>query len=555
MHKSGMAETILCNGKIITMDPRLPQAEAVAIREGRLIGVGANLEMMQLAGAETRVLDLQGKTVLPGLIDAHNHLLSTGQQVIRQLSLYDARSIAEIVERVRDRVAVTPPGVWIKGRGWDESLLREGRFPTRWDLDAVSPDHPVVLHRVWNMLVANSYALRLAGISRETPDPPKEMLYAGRIDRDPETREPTGVIRDWAKLLFEKVIPSESMEELEETIKMTGQAYLRAGITSVVEPGLFPHEIRAYQNLYRRKELPLRVSLCLAGWGFSKATDLSNEQLKTRLEGMGIYSGFGDHWLRIDAVKMMPDGGVGDRTAAMYTPYAGEPDNYGQFVVDPAEYHEAVQWCHDRGWSVETHACGDRMTDIVSEAYVTAYQRKNTPHIRHRVHHAYLPTPKALELMARHGIIAIMNPPFLYNLGESYIKSLGYERASRMKPMRTYLDRGIPLAGSSDSPVTDYNPFVGIHAAVNRRTVTGTPLEQDEQISIEDALRMYTLGSAQVTFEEHRKGSVEIDKLADLIVIDRDILALPKETLKDVQVEMTMVEGKIVYQKTPALTQ
>ncbi|RMF88795.1 MAG: amidohydrolase [Nitrospinota bacterium] len=549
MPPTGAAETILHNGKIITMDSRLPQAEALAIRAGRIIAVGPDAAVQQLSGEDTQMIDLQGKTVIPGIIDAHNHLLSTGRQVIRQLSLFDVRSIEELVERVRERVAITPPGQWIKGRGWDESLLQEGRFPTRWDLDPVSPEHPVVLNRVWNMLVANSYALRLAGIDRNTPDPPPGMLYAGRIDRDPQSGEPTGILRDRAKHLVERVIPPESMEEMEETIKATCQAYLAVGITSVVEPGLLPQEMRAYQNLYRRGELPLRVSLCVAGWGFSSVDDLSDQQLKARIEEMGVYTGLGDHRLRIDAVKMMPDGGVGDRTAAMYEPYEGEPNNYGQFVVDPAEFQAAVQWCHERGWSVETHACGDRMTDIAVEAYASAFRQRETPLIRHRVHHAYLPTPKALATMATYGIVAIMNPPFLYNLGESYIRSIGHARAARMKPMRTYLEQGVPLAGSSDSPVTDYNPFVGIYSAVNRHTVAGTPLDQSERLSVEEALRMYTLGSAYVTFEEGIKGSLEAGKLADLVVLDRDILTVPVATLKEIQVEMTMVEGKVVYQK------
>jgi predicted amidohydrolase YtcJ len=546
------AQTIYTNAHVITLDDHNSRAQAFAVRDGRFVAVGAHDDMLAHRGTQTAVIDLHGQTVIPGLIDAHNHLLSTGK-VLRAIPLFGSRSIAEVQNKLRERVASTPKGQWITGRGWDESLFVEGRSPTRHDLDAVAPDHPVVLYRVWNKLVCNSLALKLAGITHETVYPDtsilslsKDALYLGQIVRD-EHGEPTGLFTDRAKALIDKAMPPPTDDELQACIETACKAYNAVGLVGVVEPGLLPRDIRAFQRARERGALTVRVRMCLAGWGIAPLAD--EPQLKRRIEEMGVTSGFGDEWLTLDAIKFMPDGGVGDRTALMFEPYLDEPNNYGQTTLDLELFYELVQWAHDMGWAIETHACGDRMIELTAEAYADAVKRNPNPKARHRIHHAYLPTRKALQLMRESGAIAIVQPAFVYNLGESYIKSIGLERARRINPYRTYLMNSIPLAGSSDSAVTDYNPFVGLYAAVAHHTVLGTQYDQRENLTMWEALRAYTRGSAYVTFEEEVRGSLEAGKYADFVVLEQDLLTMPLEDVKGMKPTMTVVGGRVCYQR------
>lgn len=536
-------DLIVTNGAFLTMDPDLPLAEAVAIKDGRIIAVGQREAIEELAGPSTTIRDLGGRRVIPGINDTHNHLLSTGR-VLNEVRLYSARSIDEIKELVAERVRTSPPGAWITGRGWDESLLRERRFPNRHDLDEVAPNNPVVLDRVWNMLLANTAALQAADIGRETPDPPADVLYSGRIERD-ERGDPTGVFRDRAKQMIKDVVPVPTADDLEHGIRTACAEYNRLGITSAADPGLYPDQIRAYDRVRRAGGLSVRVSMCLAGWGFGDPTQEAT--VRDRVDYTGVATGAGDEWLRFDTVKFMPDGGVGDRTALMFEPYEGEPDNRGQFVVSERDLFDNVAWCHARGWSIDSHACGDRMMEMVVRAYAAAYDRQPDSSIRHRVHHAYLPSDTALHLMREYRIPALVTIPFLTNLGESFVTSLGERRAARTLPLRTYLDAGVPLALASDAPVTTHNPFVGIYSAVTRKTVYGRELGPEERISREEAIRLYTAAAAWVTFEDQIKGSISPGKLADMAVLDRDVLRVSEEEIKETTAAMTIVGGRVVH--------
>lgn len=536
-------DLVLTNGQFLTMDPDLPEAEAVAIKDGRIIAIGPRGPVEELAGPSTVVRDLAGRRVIPGINDTHNHLLSMGR-VLNEVQLYAARSIEEIKELVAERVRTSPAGAWITGRGWDESLLREKRFPNRRDLDEVAPNNPVVLDRVWNMLLANTAALQAADIGRETPDPPAGMLYAGRIERD-ERGDPTGILRDRAKQMIKDVVPTPTAADLDHSIRTACAEYNRLGITSAADPGLYPEQIRAYDRVRRSGDLSARVSMCLAGWGFGDPAQEATVQ--DRIDYTGVATGAGDDWLRFDTVKFMPDGGVGDRTALMFDPYEGEPDNYGQFVVSERDLFSNVAWCHERGWSIDNHACGDRMMEMVVRAYAAAYDHRPDTTIRHRVHHAYLPTETSLHLMREYRIPALATIPFLTNLGESFVTSLGETRAAGMLPLRTYIDAGVPLALASDAPVTTHNPFVGMYSAVTRKTVYGRELGPDERISREEAIRLYTADAAWVTFEDGIKGSISPGKLADLAVLDRDVLRIDDEEIKEIAAAMTVVGGRIVH--------
>jgi predicted amidohydrolase YtcJ len=542
-HRSLAPDLILVNGLVHTMDANDLTATAVAIKDGRFVAVGSDDEVRGLAGFGTTVEDLGGAAVIPGLIDAHNHLLNTGQ-VLNQVQLYDCRTIDEILRRVAERTSRTPPGRWILGRGWDESLLAEKRHPTRHDLDRVSPDHPVVIHRVWNKLIANSAALRLTGITRETPDPPADVLYAGSFERDNDG-EPTGLFRDRAKDLILRHVPKPTEDELIAAIETACRAYNAVGLTGVAEPGLYPQEIRAFHRAKREGKLTVRVEMLMAGWGFGLAEE--ENALKERFAAVGVEGGFGDELLRLEGIKFMPDGGVGDRTARMYTPYRGEPENRGSWVVEPERLTELIRWVHDLGWSIDTHTCGDEAQDVVVRAYAAAQEANPKPWLRHRVHHAYFPTAEALRLMAKHMFPAVVSNPFLVNLGESFVASLGEARAARIMPMRTYLDAGVPLAGSSDSSVSDFNPWAGMYGAVARTTVAGRVLGEEERITPREALRSYTIGGAYATGLERVKGSIEPGKIADLVVLPRDPLAVSPDELNAMQPIATLLGGRWVF--------
>jgi predicted amidohydrolase YtcJ len=514
---------------------------AVAVFQGRIAALGGD-ELRELAGPGTAVEELEGATVIPGLVDAHNHLMHTGG-VLSQVQLYDCRSLGEVQERVAERVRETQPGEWILGRGWDESLLAERRHPIRQDLDPVSPENPVVLERVWNKLACNSAALLAAGIDATTPDPPAGVLYAGTIERGPGG-EPTGLLTDRAKELVRRHVPEPTEDELVAQIEAACRSYNAVGITAVGEPGLWPRELRAFQRAAREGKLTVRTDVELAGWGFGQPEDEIG--LRERFEGLGVGGGFGDDLLRLEGIKLMPDGGLGDRTARMLEPYLGEGGR-GQWVVDPDELPGLIRFCHDLGFPVDSHTCGDECQAVVVRAYAAAQEASPKPWLRHRVHHAYFPTTEVLGLMARHRIPAVVSSPFITNLGESIVLSAGEERASSVMPMRSYLDAGVPLAGSSDSYITDFDPWIGMYAATTRTTVTGRVLGEAERITPLEALASYTSGGAYATGRESRLGSLEPGKLADLVILDRDPLAVLPDELREVRPLATVLGGRFVY--------
>jgi hypothetical protein len=304
--------------------------------------------------------------------------------------------------------------------------------------------------------------------------------------------------------------------------------------------------MRAYDRAKREGKLTVRTDMLMAAWGFGAPE--TEEGMQERFAGIGVGGGLGDDLLRLEGIKLMIDGGMSDRTARMFDAYLDEPDNRGTWVVEPKRLVELIRWVHDLGWPMDIHTCGDEAQETVVQAFAASQRENPKPWLRHRVHHAYFPTDTSLAVMAEAQVPAVVSSPFLTNLGEGFVNSVGPERASRAMPMRSYLDAGVPLAGSSDSSITDFNPWVGMHAAVNRSTAAGRDLgKANEAITAEEALRSYTLGGAFVTGREDRQGSIAPGKLADLVVLDRDPLAIPSEELDQVRPTATMLGGKWVF--------
>ncbi len=547
-------DQILHNATIYTLDAHQPTAQAVAIKEGRILAVGADAELLPLAGPGTHTHDLGGRTVLPGIFDSHNHLLQVGVKLTR-IRLDECRSPEEMMELVRARAAVTPPGHWIVGEGWNEgnftAATPPGRLPTRWDIDPATDQHPVILMRFFNTDVVNSVALQLAGITPATPNPP-----GGEIGRD-ASGAPNGLLRAAAKLFVRNLLPQPTLAELKTAIRLGCQEMNRYGITSVLDPGLYPYELAAYQAVVSegraatsqgRAALPIAVRLnVMPSWhGFRE--EENEAELEARARGLGIASGLGDEWLRLGGLKMAIDGGTSSHTALMYEPFEGETvvGNFNR--LDPQTLRRHFRTAQELGWDVGIHTCGDRAMDMVVDAFADVARSTPWSDARHNVIHAYFPSDRALAQMAEHRIAAVIQPTFLYWEGDLIFRDVGERRAANYKPARKYLDAGVVLCATSDIPSTvSPDPFAGLYALVTRKNNLGHFVARDQAISRSEALRAYTINGTWLTREEHLKGTLAPGRLADLIVIDRDYFTIPEEQIKETRVLMTMVGGEIVY--------
>lgn len=534
-------DIIFHNGTIYTVaDPAT--AQAVAIKDGRFLALGSDSEILPLAGSATQRIDLAGKTVLPGLFDSHNHLQQVGVKLMR-ISLEHCQSPEEMMELVRARAQETPPGVWIIGEGWNEANFADGRLPTRHDIDPATDQHPVILMRFFNMDVVNSVALRLAGITRQTPDP-----TGGEIGRD-ASGAPNGIIRAAAKQLVRKLLPQPTLAELKQAVRLGCQEMNRYGITSIVEPGLMPHEVQAYQGIYLAGDLTVRTNLMLSWHGFREEETV--EQLNYRATETGLYTGLGDEWLRLGGLKMAIDGGTSSRTAYMYEPFEGESEVRNFNRLDTNDLLRYFRTAQEYGWDVGIHVTGDRAMDMAVDAFAQVAREQPRADMRHNIIHGYFPSDRALRQMAEYNIGVVVQPTFIYWEGDMIFRDVGVRRAANYKPVRKYLDHGIQVAANSDIPsTTSVNPFVALYALVTRKNNLGHYIAADQAISRAEALHAYTLGGTWLTREEAGKGSIALGKVADLVVIDRDYFTVPDEEIKAIQPVLTVVGGKVVWQET-----
>jgi len=517
------ADIVLTNGNIITMNPKKPKAQAIAILKNKIIAVGTNNQIKRLTDKKTKIIDLKGKTVVPGLVDTHVHMLGFGAS-LNDLNLRGVTSIKEIQQKLQERAKKTPQGKWILGGRWDQEKFKEMRYPTRFDLDKVAPKNPVFLYRTCrNICVVNTKALQIAGITKKTK-PPK----GGKIDIDPKTGELAGILHTTAMDLIEKAIPKSNEEELERICLLACQKAVEAGLTTVHWIIESPAEIRAIQKLRANKKMPMRIYIIIPV-----------EFMKHLIE-LGLQTGFGDNMIKIGSIKILTDGSLGARTAALTEPYSDEPKTNGMMLYTQEELSRLVARAHKANFQLAIHAIGDQAIDMTLTAIEKALAEDPTKNLRHRIEHASVLNEKLIDRIKKLNLIASIQPHFVIS-DFWVIDRLGPTRARWAYPFKTLMHEGILTTGSSDCPVEPISPLLSVYAAVAREK------NQGERITVNEALRMYTINAAFASFEEEIKGSIEVDKLADLTVLSHDPEIITPEEIKNVKVEMTIVDGKIVY--------
>lgn len=547
------ADLILVNGTVITVDASDRIAEAVAIRGDRIIAVGDTAFIESLAGASTRRIDLDGRTVTPGLLDAHAHFSPSqfNRPDILDLSYPHTKSIQDVQEAVAKRAKNVPAGGWIQGRGWDEGKFKERRLLTAHDLDAIAPDHPIWLsHTTGHYGVANRAALRLAKVHRERSDPP-----SGTIDRDP-SGHPTGVLKETAQDLVTALIPPLTAQEMEQGMREMARRFNAEGMTGVKDPEIYDQTWEAYRNVLAANELTVRVFTL---WYGGRSLDEARQLIAKRGRLLQRDSAREDHLIP-GGVKLYADGSGGARTAWMYEDwnldYHGKDEgNRGYPNIDPDLLREMIGMYHDAGLHMGIHAIGDRAIDLVVDSYAEALRRNPIHGLRHAIIHANVPTEHALDVMAalqREHEAGYPEPSaaFTWWIGDTYAGNFG-GRSRRLNPFRTFQRKGILWANGSDYSVTPFPARYGIWSAVTRQPalgIYGDPFGRDECVDVRTALRAVTIWAARQMFLETKIGSIEAGKYADLAVWDRNPYQVETDELKDMRCELTLFSGEIVFQ-------
>lgn len=530
------ADWLFRNGTIYAAPGKT--VEALAIRGSRVIAAGPEAEVLHTACHGTRVVDLAGRAVVPGLVDCHLHLLAYGLSQ-RQVRLAGSKSLAEAVELIRQRAENTPHGEWVVAQGFLEDRWPERRLPTRCDLDKAAPAHPAAAFRAdMHLCVANSLALGRAGIAGGVQDP-----VGGQIDRD-EAGEPTGVLRENAVDLLTRVMPGPSMEEMRSALAGAVRDAARSGITEVHSDdlrtaGSFAAAWRVWNEIAGPEGFPLRAYL------------LISEECYEECLRSGLKPGSGNGWVRVGPVKLFADGSLGSHTAALRAPYADQPDSRGILVHSPEELFALVERYHRDGQQIACHCIGDGAIELFLDALAAADQKYHRPDPRHRVIHAQVCPPDLQRRMAELRVIADIQPKFIHSDGHFYEARLGRERSRWFNPWRSMREQGIPCCSGSDCPVEPFHMPWQLHAAVARRGLDGEPPEgwnPGERLSFAEALALHTTGAAYAAFAETFRGRLEPGMAADLVVLNRDPGQMMPEELKELAVHLTMVGGQVAYE-------
>jgi predicted amidohydrolase YtcJ len=516
------ATLAILNANAVTLNPKQPKAEAIAIYNGKIVAVGSKKQIRKYVGKETKIIGAKNRTVVPGLVDCHVHMTGFGWS-LQELNLRNVDSIKKFQQKLKEYVEENPDSKWILGGRWDQDKFAEKRYPTRWDLDAVVEDKPVFLVRVCGHLgIANSKALVLAGITRKT------KVGGGRIDLDKITNEPNGILREKAQELVWKVIPKPNLKDLERACLSACRKAVEAGLTGVHWLVDSAEEICVIQKLCFEDKLPLRVYLGIPARYLEK------------LASLGFLTGFGSDMVKIGFVKLFADGSLGARTAALKEPYSDNPKTSGMLLNAQKKLDTLVLEAHKAGLQLGIHAIGDRAIDAVVKAYAKALKQFPRENHRHRIEHCSMPNPKLISRMKHLNLIASVQPHFVVS-DFWVVDRVGKARAHWIYPFKTLMHKGLVVISGSDCPVEQINPLLGIWAAVARKSFV------EERLTAEEALKTYTLNAAYASFDEDKKGTIEVGKFADLTILSDDLFSIPSEKIGDVAVEMTVVDGKVVY--------
>ena len=538
-----LADKILHHGIIVTLDDQDRTAEALAVRQGKILAVGSAAEVLKLAGPSTTVVDLGGKVMLPGFYAAHDHFPSAGNVALflvdlNSLPIGRMQNIDDIVAALRARADQTPSGKWVQGRGYDDTLLREQRHPTRQDLDRVSTNHPIwIVHTSGHLGVANSRALAIAGITKDTPKP-----KGGVIRKDPTTGEPNGVFEESGSLVS-RHIPGVSKEQKFKAIEWSDRHYVSKGVTTTVIAGGGRASVRDLVTAREQGLLHLRVVAMMSVGSDTPASPSEAAKLSPDPD-----------WIRVGAAKNWHDGSIQGFTGYLTAPYHQQPEgktNYCGYAMRSREaLVDMVKKYHRAGYQVATHANGDAAIDDVLFAYAEAQRESPRPDARHRIEHCQTARPDQLERMKQLGVTPSFFNGHVFYWGDRHRDIfLGPERGARISPLASALAQGLHFTLHNDTPVTPVDPLLLVWAAVNRVTRNGQVLGPAERISVRDALRAVTIEAAWQNFEETRKGSIEPGKLADFVMLAENPMTVSPEHIKDIAVLETFVGGESVYRR------
>lgn len=553
------ADLIVHHAKVLTVDAKFSVAEAVAVKGGKIVAVGTNAEVLKRKGPNTKLIDAGGNTVLPGLYDSHTH--PTGAATSEAgAPLPNLKSIPEVQAYIKQKVAELPAGQWIVIRYAFPTRLKEARFPTKAELDEFAPNHPVLYH-AGPAGITNSMGLKVSGITKDTPNPP-----AGQVVKDPKTGEPTGMLRNAYGVL--KGVPGAggglSAEKRREAVKKLFRLYNEQGLTSIGDRNADRSALDLYLNLHKAGELTVRVNVA-RGFGAGGTRDeiaRRFEQLPGK-DGRGGPTGTGDEWVRIGPIKLFLDGGMLNGSAYMRQPWPKgdthqitEDDYRGLLFIKPEQLKVVVEEAARHKWQVTAHTAGEGAMDVLLDAYEFVDRMIPIHDMRYCITHANFPSKHNLERCKRLGVCADMQPAWLWKDGNTQLKIFGPERMRWFQPYKTWLEY-TTIGGGSDhmlrfdplESTNPWSPWLGMWVTLTRKLERGGVLEPSEALTREQALRLYTINNAFLHHEEKEKGSLEPGMLADLILIDRDYLTCPVDDVRDTKVLLTVLGGKVVYEK------
>jgi predicted amidohydrolase YtcJ len=525
-------DLIVWNARVYTMDPSLPRAEAIAVKNGRFVAVGSNDDVKNLKTSDTETIDGGGMTVVPGFIDAHSHPSDAGISELLDVNC-DLRSVTAIKDAIAKRAAKTPPGEWIKGFKYDDTKLREGRPLNRRDLDEAAPKNPVIVtHRGGHTSVYSSQALSKAGISASTPDPVGGKFYR-------ENGELTGLAAEHANDVFQTLIPQTSTRAQRQAgVKLISELMTAAGLTTVHETGIGTDNFIAYQDAYRAGEMRFRMY----------AFPLGPSDFFKGLKMAGLRTGYGDDWLQIGAVKYVADGSASERTMRMSTPFEGKPDDFGILTMTAEEVDAAVKDAYEHDFQIGIHSNGDVTIRMVLDAYEKYQKLSRRADARPRIEHCSLVDPEILRRIKAVGAIPTPFYTYVHYHGEKW-ENYGTDKMERMFAHKSFLDYGIPVAAASDYTPGPFEPMMALQSMVTRKDFEGRVWGASQRITIDQALTVCTRNAAYASFEENKKGSIEGGKLADFVILGQDPHDADPDHLKEIEIVRTVVGGKTMHRR------